>query len=380
MKIVVVGGKLQGLEAAYLANQAGWEVALVDKDCFVPAQGFCHEFHCLDVIRDVDKLKHIVRSADFIIPALENWSALHSLQGISLAADVPLAFDCQAYEISSSKISSDKLFRENNIPAPAYWPEAKLPLIVKPSGKSGSEGVKKISSSMELAAFCQATDLIENWVVQEHLSGPSYSLEVMGFKGSVISYQVTTLEMDALFDCKRVLAPADLLPDLQEELKIMASKVAGLVNLTGIMDIEVINDNGILKVLEIDARLPSQTPITVWHSTGVNMLEDLHTVFVKGQLPVARSSSVPKQVIFEHIRVGAEKLEVLGEHIMAVTEPLQLISDFWGADQAITNYHYGRSQWVATLIFKGENWAEVSGKRLETMNCLCRYFQISEYR
>ena len=31
MKAVVIGGKLQGVEAAYLAKKAGWEVVLIDK-------------------------------------------------------------------------------------------------------------------------------------------------------------------------------------------------------------------------------------------------------------------------------------------------------------------------------------------------------------
>lgn len=35
---------------------------------------------------------------------------------------VPLAFDASSYEITSSKKESDRLFRENGIPAPAVCP------------------------------------------------------------------------------------------------------------------------------------------------------------------------------------------------------------------------------------------------------------------
>ena len=47
---------------------------------------------------------------------------------------------------------------------------------------------------------------------------------------------------------------------------------------------EVILHRGELKVLEIDARLPSQTPTVVFHSTGVNLVEVLGNSFIRGKL------------------------------------------------------------------------------------------------
>ena len=48
------------------------------------------------------------------------------------------------------------------------------------------------------------------------------------------------------------------------------------------MDLEVIEHNGIFKVLEIDARIPSQTPTAVLHSSGMNLLEELRDLFSTG--------------------------------------------------------------------------------------------------
>ena len=62
---------------------------------------------------------------------------------------------------------------------------------------------------------------------------------------------------------------------MKDELRDISVKIAELIELKGIMDVEVIDDEGILKVLEIDARIPSQTPTVVYHSTGVNLLEEL---------------------------------------------------------------------------------------------------------
>jgi pyrrolysine biosynthesis protein PylC len=51
MRVVVAGGKLQGIEAAYLAHQAGWSVLLIDREASPPARGLCDQFcpgecHC----------------------------------------------------------------------------------------------------------------------------------------------------------------------------------------------------------------------------------------------------------------------------------------------------------------------------------------------
>jgi len=39
MIVAVVGGKLQGIEATYLAHKAGWDVLLIDTNPAVPASG-----------------------------------------------------------------------------------------------------------------------------------------------------------------------------------------------------------------------------------------------------------------------------------------------------------------------------------------------------
>ncbi|MDP4127508.1 MAG: 3-methylornithine--L-lysine ligase PylC [Bacillota bacterium] len=382
MKVAVIGGKLQGVEALYLANQAGWDTVLVDRKSSVPGKGLCQEFSQIDVTTEKEKLKQVFSGVDLIIPALENRAALSSLNELALQAEVPLAFDRDAYTVTSSKLLSDQLFHANAIPAPAYYPQAKLPLIVKPSGASGSKDVLKLRTQGELERFERSVNKLDEWVVQEYLTGPSYSLEVIGLNGEVVSYQVTEIVVDAGYDCKRVLAPVDLDSGLEDSLRQIAAKIAELLNLTGIMDVEVINHKGSLRVLEIDARLPSQTPITIWHSTGLNMVEHLMEVFVQKRLPKFESIGFRNDlmdVIFEHLQVSPEKMEIKGEHIMTVSEPLQVISDFWGADQAITNFHPGRTSWVATFIYIGRNRTETRLKRRETLKNIAKHYNLSEF-
>ena len=71
----------------------------------------------------------------------------------------------------------------------------------------------------------------------------------------------------------------------------------------------------------------------------------------------------PRGVIYEHIHVSPGRLEVSGEHIMSEAGPLQLLQGFFNADEAISNYEPGRSDWVATLIHVDETREKAWAKR-----------------
>ena len=363
MRLLVVGGKLQGVEAAYLAKKAGMDVYLVDRNDQPPALGLCTSFRQLDVLKERDAFLELCRDVDLILPAVEDLHVLNTLAELSQQLGVPLAWDRQAYEISSSKKKSDALFAQHGIPAPHYWPECGLPVIAKPVDASGSRGVCKITTEEELRVFLERRDTAgEDYIIQEFLEGKSYSIEVMGCRGSYMPLQVTDLEMDEVYDCRRVVAPTDLDKQMVEQFREIAIKIARLVNLTGIMDVEVIEHNGTLKVLEIDARLPSQTPTAVYRSTGTNMLELLADIYIRGELS-APEITPRRAVIYEHILVAANEIQFLGEHIMADAGTLVHTADFFGADEALTNYIPGRKSWVATLIITADSSNDLWEKR-----------------
>lgn len=377
MRVAIVGGKLQGVEAVYLAKKAGWEVVLVDKKSEVPAAELCDQFYSFDVTKVVEWIPFL-RGINLIIPALENQEALDSLVRTANHADVPLVFDGSAYEISSTKISSNAMFAKTGVPAPIPWPECGFPIIVKPSGASGSEGVIKINSALKFQRLTAEKDLT-NWVIEEYLEGPSYSLEVIGFSGVYKVLKITELHMDEGYDCKRVVGSAILSKELIEEFEQIGLSLARSLKLNGIMDIETILHQGQLKVLEIDARLPSQTPIAVYHSTGINMLEILGEAFVQGKPWQAFDVLEKRGVIYEHIHVLGDRLEVIGEHIMADVGPLHLYPDFFGADEALSSYSPGKNEWVATLIITGEDCQSAWDKRDIVLQEIRKEFGITHY-
>lgn len=185
MRVAIVGGKLQGIEASYLAHKAGWEVCLVDKNPDVPARGLSDSFYQINIIDNDLKLSKIFQSIDLIIPATEDNTALRCLKERAVKESLPLAFDSKAYSISSSKKRSNLLFTKLGIPVPNSWPRCGFPLIIKPSYSSGSKGIKKINNTEDLQyeKAVQSSNLKDR-IIQEYIEGPIYSIEVSGFKSN----------------------------------------------------------------------------------------------------------------------------------------------------------------------------------------------------
>lgn len=110
--IVIVGGKLQGSEAAYLGREAGIEVVLIDRDPQAPARRLCTKFICGDVLSDDPEVLEALERADMILPTMENDGVLEGLDRICRERGYVLAFDWEAYKISSSKRISPAFCRQ----------------------------------------------------------------------------------------------------------------------------------------------------------------------------------------------------------------------------------------------------------------------------
>ncbi len=366
MLIAVIGGKLQGLEVVYLAQKAGWKTIVIDKNPHAPAALLCDQFLEFEFT-----LEHPMPlnfpAVDIIFPAIEDVEVLTSVKIWAEMKNIPLAFDLNAYKISNSKLDSDALFKKMNFPTPKPWPDCQFPIVIKPDQESGSQGVEVFNNSKAFnARFPNRLSLI-NMVIQQYLEGPSYSIEVAGHPGKYQALYVTDLVMDKIYDCKSVTAPTKLSWDQIKIFKEMAIAIAQELHLTGIMDVEVILNNSELKLLEIDARFPSQTPLTVYWATGINMVEILVNLFLNKKY-VGCEQKYEHFVVVEHIRVSGADIEVCGEHIMAQQGHLTLRSDFFGASEAITSFvpcngFKGQKLWVATLIFAGNSHEDVTIKR-----------------
>jgi len=149
-----------------------------------------------------------------------------------------------------------------------------------------------------------------------------------------------------------------------------AETLAELVGLNGIMDVEVIDHGGALKVLEIDARIPSQTPMAVYHCTGVNLLSELAELTVSGKFP-DKAPARKKYAAIEHYLIDEKGVHNKGEHIMGEGGPLRYSENFFGADEALTDYEKGKLPWRGTFINTGDTKEELSEKRAAMQRRLC---------
>jgi pyrrolysine biosynthesis protein PylC len=352
MLAAIAGGRLQGVELACLAKKAGWQTLLIDRDPKPPALNLCDRFVQLDLgaIHDLDA---VCAGVDIVIPALEDREVLSKLARWGRNRGMPVAFDEKAYAVTCSKIESNRLFASLGVDAPEPWPACGYPAVTKPGGASGSHGVVILNGPDDLARVFPRGIPEQGWVCQQYLDGPSFSLELIGRPGDYQPLVCTELFMDAVHDCKSVSAPCSLTRWQIRDLEEMAVALAEAVVLTGIMDLEVILHKGRFKALEIDARFPSQTPLAVNAATGCNMLEMLGALFLSGQTPKPAADEL-QGARLAHIRVTPETIFLEGEHIMGLAGPLDLVTGFYGADEAITNFREGARYWVATLIVTGQ--------------------------
>ena len=149
MCVAIIGGNLQGVEATYLAKKAGWDVLLIDRNSQAPASLLCDHFLPLTITTETDP-HEILKDVELIIPAIENNSVLDILQAWSMDTGIPMAFDREAYAVSSSKKTSNQMFQDLGLSTPDPWPQCGFPMVVKPDGESGSHGVKVIHNQEEL--------------------------------------------------------------------------------------------------------------------------------------------------------------------------------------------------------------------------------------
>jgi len=361
MRIAIVGGKLQGVEASYLAKKAGWRVRLIDRRPDVPARGLSDEFMLADVCSEKNP-ERLFRGVDLMLPTLEDRRSIEFLSRYADNSGLPMAFDPAAYDISSSKIASDQRFAQLGLPAPKPWPKCGFPVIAKPDSGSGSRGVRVMNSEAEIKELTLNQASSDEWVVQEFLDGPLFSLEVFGVPGRYHPVLVTDLFVDDTFDCMRVEAPSRLPRRLIDEFNEISVRLAESMQLKGLMDVEAVLNDGTLHVIEIDARLPSQTPTAVYWSSGFNMLEKLGEMILGGirsLVPV----SPEKGVVYEHIQFKNSRLRYGGEHLMADAGPVRQFENFFGADEALSDYTPGSRDWRATLIITGNDLNRAREKR-----------------
>jgi 3-methylornithine--L-lysine ligase len=380
MKLGIVGGALQGMEGTILAKKAGVKTVVLDRWTDAPALSLADEGIIIDTIKDEKRAIKIFEDCDAVLPANEDLETLEYLSKVFSRLEVPLIFDMKAYQISSSKLRSNEYMKRLKVPTPEPWPKCGFPVVVKPSGESGSVAVTRATNLEEMRAGEERVrKLGQEVVVQEFVEGPSISVEVIGDGKDAIPLVTTEVFLDDGYDCKMVRAPIER-PDVEMENVFAEAgrRMAVDMGLRGIMDVEAIVAKGIPKVLEIDARIPSQTPMAVLHSTGINMMEMMMDVFVAGEL---RKPPVTRDLVayYEHIAVDGNSLRSCGEGVFSEVRKPRLCPGLFGSDEMITDYQPGKESWRATIICTGGTAHQADEKRHKVLRSIMDKSGIASY-
>lgn len=352
--ICLIGGKLQGFEAAYLSKKAGMKVVLVDKNPQALIRNYADEFHCFDVIKEPEKLLELSKGVDALLPVNENLACIEFLSSLKEKLSCPLLFDFVAYRISRDKRKSKKYFASIGVPTPQDKP-SEPPYFVKPPCESSSVGARVIYDEKELKA------LEPGMLLEEYVEGEVVSLEVIGDGKNFAVVKETQVHIDGTYDCHMV-TPLPLDPSFRE----LSYSLAANLPLKGIMDVEAISGPKGLKVIEIDARFPSQTPTVVYHSSGINLIELLLRAFNEG---IEEITALPenKYCIYEHLMFGENReLIPVGEQILSKG------SDYgnYHEEPGIEIFLCKGERPIFTLIFYGRDREEAEVRKQKGLSIL----------
>ncbi len=378
MRLCIVGGALQGMEAVFLAHEAGYRTVVIDRRPEAPALSICDEPHVLNPLTDVRAAMDVFSTCDAVLPACEELELLEALDDILGGMNIPFLFDLDSYGISSSKSLSNEVMESVGVPMPGRWPECGFPVVVKPSCQSGSVGV---TVAFDQEAVDRGLALIEELgdqpVIQEFVSGKSVSVEVIGNGETARSYVTTEVVLDGNYDCKMVRCFPDILtPEQDEEFRRIGADIAGSIGLAALMDVEAILTPKGLRVLEIDARIPSQTPAAIYIATGINLLEELVTT-VLGH-PADREGSGGSGIYWHlHFRDGV--LRTTGEKEFAKVREPTMGEGLFGSDRFISDYAPDSTEWRGAFMVSGRTPGEAELRRLQVLDAIKGECGVTEY-
>lgn len=353
IKIGLIGGKLQGVEAAYLSKIENYFLVLIDKNRYAFAKIFADKFEVFDITKHIKKYYRIINKLDYLIPLNENKKTLRFIEKNKDKIKCKILFDFNAYNISQNKKESKVLFKKLGLLTPGDKP-MDAPYFIKPNNKSGSCGARLVNNSKEL------TKIPKDYLIEKYIVGPIISLEIIGNRKEYYVGMETRIHIDEYYDCFRV-TPLKC----NEKYREIAIKVAKVLNLDGIMDIEAIEHGNELILLEIDARFPSQTPICVYHSSKINLITQL---LKKENLTLDKNNYFEikenNYCILEHFEITKQK-EIIygGEHIISKSKNFEkyYIDEVNGIKifRALNN----NNNFVYTLICYGINKIDTINKQ-----------------
>lgn len=299
-KIAVIGGSYLQLPLVLKAKELGHEV-----HCFSWEEGaVCKEeaqyFYPISIIEKEEiynKCKEIGIDA---IVTIASDTAVATVNYVASRLNL-ISNPDNFTDITSDKYLMAKTFEKMNVPAPKFIKISKgenlvmenleFPLIVKPTDRSGSRGVKKVYNHEELQEAihrAQEESFTKNAIVEEFIEGQEISVESISFEGNHYILQITdkVTTGEPYFVELEHHQPSSLPASVQEKVKDIVLNALNALHIKyGASHAELkITPKGEIKVIEIGARMGGDFigSDLVKLSTGYD--------FLKGVIDVALNS------------------------------------------------------------------------------------------
>lgn len=175
-------------------------------------------------------------------------------------------------EITTNKAAMRACFEENNIKSPKYrvlktlddanLEELKFPLILKPTDRSGSLGVKKINNKQEFIKEFESSlsvSISKECIIEEYIEGREVSVETISWKGE---HHIITITDKVVTEAPYFVElahhqPSSLPVEIQDNINLIAQDILKVTGVEyGASHIELkITDNREVFVIEIGSRM-----------------------------------------------------------------------------------------------------------------------------
>lgn len=288
---MIVGASVLQLPAILKAKEMGLQVAVVDYNPQAIGISYADKFYNASTM-DEDAV--LAAAEDFQPDGIMTLATDMPMRGVAKASD-KLHLHSISYATAvkaTDKYDMIKAFIAYGVPSPWYYDidtieelkalEGKVtfPCIIKPTDNAGSHGVAKVDSFEELIAnyeYSHSCSRHGKVIVEEYLSGPEVSVEVMVVNGEVNILQITdkiTTGAPHFVEMGHT-QPSRLPSDTQHQIRVVAEaacKSIGLDKGPAHVEMKVTSRGPVM--IELGARMGGDNITThlVPLSTGIDMV------------------------------------------------------------------------------------------------------------
>lgn len=269
-KIAIIGASYLQLPLVEKAREMGLETHCFAWDDGAICKDYVDFFYPISII-EKEKIFEVCKSIE--INGITTIASDVGVSTISFIAE-KLGLICNSYSdslVSTNKYLMRKRFSESMVPCPRYIiancnnsiiDNLKYPLIVKPTDRSGSRGVRKVENKDSLSdaiTRAQNESFCNQAIVEEYITGVEVSVESISWKGEhyilAITDKVTT--GNPYFVELEHHQPSVLNENIQEKIKTETIKALNSLNIKyGASHSEFkITENGEVFVIEVGARM-----------------------------------------------------------------------------------------------------------------------------